>query len=69
MLVAVKELRVFGGLVKPGEPVPFPEKWDRIALQSNINLGWIKDVPPEEVAAPVPAVKAKSKAKPKRAKA
>ena len=48
MLVACRDLICFGQKVRAGEPIPDPKKWNIIALQSNINIGWIKDVPEEE---------------------
>jgi hypothetical protein len=62
MLVAARELNCFGEIVKAGEPIPKPERWDPIALQSNINIGWIKEVPEEQVSGA--KVKAESEPKP-----
>lgn len=52
MLIARRVLNnVFGQNVLPGEPIPSPERWDRMALQSHINIGWIEEVPATESAA------------------
>jgi len=54
MLVATRDLKCFGRLVRKGEPIPSPEKWSPVALASNINIGWIKDV--NEPLSPIDAV-------------
>ena len=49
MLIAARNLNCFGKLVRAGEPIPDPDKWNPVALASNINLGWVKDVPDDQV--------------------
>lgn len=48
MLIAARDLNCFGKLVHAGQPIPTPEKWDPVVLDSNINLGWVKDVSESE---------------------
>ncbi len=48
MLITTRPLNCFGKLVQAGQPIPDPEKWNRSALQSNINLGWVKEATAEE---------------------
>lgn len=47
MLIARRVLNCWGTTVNPGDVVPSPEKWDRLALQSHINIGWIEEVADE----------------------
>lgn len=49
MLVAARKLQCFGRWIEAGQPIPDPKKWHPVALASNINLGWVKDVPEEQV--------------------
>jgi hypothetical protein len=41
MLVAKRDLICFGKPVRKGEPIPDPNRWDPVALQSNISIGWV----------------------------
>jgi hypothetical protein len=56
--IAIRDLNCSFGRIKAGELVPHTNDikiWHPTALQSNIEIGWIKQVPDEEiVAAPEP---------------
>lgn len=65
MLISRRVLKnVFGKTVNPGDPIPFPEKWNRLALQSHINIGWIEEVPEKETAPVSKETRAETKASP-----
>lgn len=64
MLVATRDIKCFGKPVLAGQPIPTPEKWDPIVLQSNINIGWVKDVPEGQVKRLVPEPHLPKKKKP-----
>ena len=48
MFIALRDMQCFGKPVKAGQLIPTPEKWDPIALQSTINVGWVKEVSESE---------------------
>lgn len=51
MLIATRDLMCFGQPVKKGQPIPDPKRWDVVALQSNINIGWVREATEDEAKA------------------
>lgn len=48
MFITTREIVCFGKKVKAFQPIPRPEKWDKVALHSCLSVGWVKEVSDSE---------------------
>ena len=49
MLTALKKFKAFGQDYGPGDVLPDRKKWDILALQSCLNIGWIEETSGTEI--------------------